>query len=69
MGGFIAACTQWISPALCPHEGEALGLLLAANWISQMGYSFVVFETDCKMLVDNIHKKGASFSVFGSIVL
>ena len=33
-------------------KAEALAFLVAMTWVHSIGYSVVIFETDCKKVVD-----------------
>lgn len=35
-------------------KGEAIGLLKAIQWIISMQYNFAIFESDCKVIVDEL---------------
>jgi ribonuclease HI len=37
-----------------PHEAEAWGLKAGIFWLRNFGYSSVVIELDCKLVVDGI---------------
>lgn len=51
-GSFIQACSICISQSLLVHEGEALGVLEALQCVHELGYSKVIIEIDCKVVVD-----------------
>lgn len=35
-------------------KGEAIGLLKAIQWITSMQYNFAIFESDSKVIVDEL---------------
>ncbi|MCH99218.1 hypothetical protein A2U01_0020229 [Trifolium medium] len=39
---------------MTPAEGEAWGLQQAMIWMKMLGYHKVIFEMDCKMVVDDV---------------
>lgn len=41
--------------AMTPSEREAWGLLQSLKWTISLGHHDVIFELDCKMVVDDIH--------------
>lgn len=67
-GAFIRARTDVFSPSLLVPEGEALGLLQALRWASEMGIGACIFEIDCKTVVDNIHSSKKDYPEFGVLI-
>ncbi|XP_058758252.1 uncharacterized protein LOC131631477 [Vicia villosa] len=66
-GMFITAQTKWFSPITDVDTGEALGLLAAINWVLDLGYDNVVFESDSKSVVDSVTIPKPNDSDFGTI--
>ncbi|XVE59431.1 hypothetical protein DITRI_Ditri05aG0046100 [Diplodiscus trichospermus] len=50
------------------HECEALTLLETLLWIRELGYSWVIFETDSKMVVDGLDSYFSNHTEFGAIL-
>jgi ribonuclease HI len=67
-GNFIMAGTLWQEGKFTVIEGEANALLEALKVMQQKGYSRVIFETDCKGVVDAIHNIHGGVSEFSSII-
>jgi ribonuclease HI len=65
---FIAAMTANTNAVMTAAEGEAWGLYQCIKWITSFGYHKVVFELDCKMVVDDIHNKYPNHSDYGSVI-
>ncbi|GAU22778.1 hypothetical protein TSUD_142170 [Trifolium subterraneum] len=55
-GDFIAAFSYHNNDTYTTAEAEAWGLCKGIEWITQLGHYKVMFELDCKMVVDDIHK-------------
>jgi ribonuclease HI len=51
---FIRAQILWRYGNPLPHEAEAWGLKAGIFWLRNFGYSSVVIELDCKLVVDGI---------------
>lgn len=67
-GAFVKARTVVCDQNLEPHEGEALGLLIALEWTRDLGLSNVVFELDAKLVVDKFHSNQADNTICGAII-
>jgi ribonuclease HI len=67
-GHFIATMTTNTDAGMTAAEGEAWGLYQGIKWITSSGYHKVVFELDCKMVVDDIHNNYPNHSEYGSII-
>jgi hypothetical protein len=67
-GAFILAKTEWFSPKSDVHVGEALGLLVALNWVHELNLGPVEFELDSKRVVDKFHSSSRDFTEFGVIM-
>jgi hypothetical protein len=67
-GAFILAKTEWFSPKSDVHVGEALGLLVALNWVHELNLGPVEFELDSKRVVDIFHSSSRDFTEFGVIM-
>lgn len=61
------ARTEWFTPLLLVHEGEAYCLLQAIRWIMDLGLVNITFELDCKIVVGAVHSKRKDASEFGAI--
>lgn len=51
-GEFMLAHVSSFGGVLSPAEGKALGLLRAMQWVITLHIDRVLFETDCKVVVD-----------------
>jgi hypothetical protein len=67
-GTFVAALTTYCEAVMTIAEGEAWGLYQGIQWISSLGYHNVIFELDCKMVVDDVHNSKMNLSEYGSII-
>jgi len=67
-GTFVAALTTYCEAVMTVAEGEAWGLYQGIQWISSLGYHNVIFELDCKMVVDDVHNSKMNLSEYGSII-
>ncbi|KAK2404967.1 hypothetical protein QL285_054266 [Trifolium repens] len=67
-GNFIRAQTLWSYGNPLPHEAEAWGLKAAIFWLRNLGYSSVVIELDCKLVVDGITGKLNFRTEFGMLL-
>ncbi|XP_058742674.1 uncharacterized protein LOC131615213 [Vicia villosa] len=63
----LRARTEWFSPITDVDTVEALGLLAAINWVLDLGYDNVVFESDSKSVVDSVTIHKPNDSDFGTI--
>jgi hypothetical protein len=54
-GHFVAAKSMYIDVVVSPAEGEAWGLHQGLLWMEIRGYHKVIFELDCKTVVDDVH--------------
>ncbi|KAK2379967.1 thioredoxin family protein [Trifolium repens] len=63
-GQFIIAMSTHINAVMTPTEAEAWALQQGILWMAMLGYRKVIFELDCKTVVDDInsskdnHSKG-----------
>lgn len=64
IGHFVMALTDWTKATMTAAEGEAWSLLQALRWASFSNLNFVIFEVDCKKVVDDIH----TANKYGSIL-
>jgi hypothetical protein len=53
-GNFIVAFSYHDNDSFTA-QAKAWGLYMDFEWVALMGYNKVIFENDCKMVVDNIH--------------
>ncbi|PNY09148.1 cytochrome p450 [Trifolium pratense] len=53
---FPMAQTAWSMSMMEVHEGEAASLLSALNWMQDWEADRIIFEPDCKTVVDVIHR-------------
>lgn len=65
---FIKARTAWLPQCIPVPEGEATGLLEAANWVRSLGLQNIVFEIDWKIVVDLINSPRIDISELGSLI-
>ncbi|KAK2362458.1 hypothetical protein QL285_087521 [Trifolium repens] len=74
MGACLRDESRGFIPAFSCHDNdmytaaEAWGLCKGIEWIAQLGYNKVIFEMDCKMVVDDVHKYKPNRSEYGSII-
>jgi hypothetical protein len=59
---------MYIDGIMTPAEGEAWGPQQAMRWMEMLGYHKVIFEMDCKMVVDDVHNKKQNVSEHGSLI-
>ncbi|MCI37991.1 hypothetical protein A2U01_0059219, partial [Trifolium medium] len=55
-GAFIVAFSCHDNGMYTAAEAKAWGLCKGIEWIAQLGHNKVMFELDCKMVVDDVHK-------------
>lgn len=67
-GNFVATRVSCIPGNMRVEEGEAMGLHEALSWIEDLGYSKVIFETNCKMVVHCLDSGLLEFSEFGELI-
>jgi len=67
-GRFVRAMTNVLNASMSPAESEAWGLHQGLKWITTLGHQKVIFESDCKMLVDDVHSNKVNHSEYGLIV-
>jgi len=46
MENLLCHCLEWFNPKLSVHEGEAMGLWNAMNWVLSLGFNNVSFECE-----------------------
>jgi ribonuclease HI len=68
VGSFAMAGTSWREGHYSIVEGEAYALYEALKALQQHGLTQVIFETDCKSVVDAIHNIHGGASEFSSII-
>ena len=68
MSAFIAYKGLRLPRLPTVKEGEALALFEAMTWVHSMGYSMVIFEIDCKEVVDALQHGLPNDSNFGLIL-
>lgn len=68
-GSFLACGMDRLTGLKHVHECEAIGLLEAMSWTSDMGFTNVVFECDLKMVIDAINSSEEIRKEFGSIIV
>ncbi|MCI29396.1 60S ribosomal protein L23, partial [Trifolium medium] len=67
-GNFIAAITANVDTVMTAAEGEAWSLYQGMQWIVTLGYNKVIFELDCKMVVDDVNNMRLNLSEYVSII-
>lgn len=65
---FMMAKSHWRDTMLSVKEGEAFALLVAIQWIKDIGLQYVIFESDSKSVVDNIHSSLLYVDEYGSLI-
>ncbi|GAU22170.1 hypothetical protein TSUD_251980 [Trifolium subterraneum] len=51
---FVAAFSSFIDGIFTPADAEAWGLLQGLEWLVKLGYSKVIIEMDCKIVVNDM---------------
>jgi len=54
-GAFAIARTEWETPCMNIIEGEAMGVLKALTWLTELSLTHVIVESDCKVVLDKIN--------------
>lgn len=54
-GSFSITQTSWTTNLLEVHKEEGMGLLCALQWLQDWEVDHIVFELDCKIVVNAIH--------------
>jgi ribonuclease HI len=67
-GNFIRAQTTWNHDNPLPQEAEVWGLKMVISWLQDLGFSNVVIELDCKLVVDGIRGKLNFLTEFGTML-
>lgn len=67
-GAYIMAKSVRWPHLLSVREGEAEGLLVALYWMQELGYANIIFELDCKVVVDSVSNSTLENSEFSSII-
>ncbi|CAH9116647.1 unnamed protein product [Cuscuta epithymum] len=67
-GRYIMARTEWWNTTFSPEEAEAWALRQAMTWMITKRYIRVIFESDCKRLVDDIRADRDIHLEYGSLV-
>jgi ribonuclease HI len=67
-GHFQLAGTNLVSSPFSVMEGEAMALIEAMEQVIQRGLSFVIFESDSKLVVDAISSRQAGVSEFSILI-
>ncbi|CAJ2637916.1 unnamed protein product [Trifolium pratense] len=67
-GRSVLAKSMWLSPICNVDIGEALGLLHAIKWVSELQLDAVDFALDSKLVVDYFNKGGCDITEFGDII-
>ncbi|XP_045831364.1 uncharacterized protein LOC123922710 [Trifolium pratense] len=67
-GSFILAMTAHEDVVMTAQEAEAWSLYQGIQWVASLGYNKVVFELDCKIVVDDVNKMSINQSEYGSII-
>ncbi|MCH91002.1 ribonuclease H protein [Trifolium medium] len=53
-GDFVAVFSSFRDGIFTPADAEAWGLLQGLEWLATLGYSKVIIEMDCKMVVNDV---------------
>jgi ribonuclease HI len=67
-GQFITAMSAYISAVMTPAEAEAWALQQGIMWMAMLGYRNVIFELDCKTVVDDINSSKDNHSEYGLLI-
>jgi ribonuclease HI len=67
-GNFILAMTTHENVVMTAQEAEAWSLYQGIQWVANLGYNKVIFELDCKIVVDDVNKMSINQSEYGSII-
>lgn len=55
VGQFVRVMSDVYKASMTSVESKVWGLLQGLKWTASLGYHRVVFENDCKMVVDDVH--------------
>lgn len=67
-GHFLKEKSAWFDGYLKPQEIEAMGLLEALRWLTQLGVHDVDIELDCKQVVDAFNGGSKFANEFRAII-
>ncbi|KAK2407645.1 Ribonuclease H superfamily protein [Trifolium repens] len=67
-GQFITAMSVHTSAVMTPAEAEAWALQQGIMWMAMLGYRNVIFELDCKTVVDDIDSSKDNHSEYGLLI-
>lgn len=67
-GNFVLAKTVSMQQLLNVKEGEALGLLESLKWMEELQVEDAIFESDCKLMVDQLYRCGSDLTEFGNLL-
>ena len=67
-GQFIAGMSNFSHCSLTPVEAEAWGLLEAIKFVVVKDISYVIFESDCKVIVDIVNSSHLPQNELGDIL-
>jgi len=67
-GRFVQVMTDVLKASMSPTESEAWELHQGLKWITTLGHQRIIFESDCKMLVDEVHSNKVNHSGYELIV-
>lgn len=65
---FIRVGTPWFSPITDVPLGETMCLLLAIQWVRELGLKDVIIKLDAKMVVDAFNSKNTDIFEFGCLI-
>ncbi|KAK2386904.1 hypothetical protein QL285_060742 [Trifolium repens] len=68
-GQFITAMSTHINAVMTPTEAEAWALQQGILWMAMLGYRKVIFELDCKTVVDDINSSKDNHSEYGLLIV
>lgn len=68
LGQFILVKTEHSWPLFGVKEGEATTVLMALKWFHELGVGSIILETNCKVVIDNIHSTTIDVNEFGDLI-
>lgn len=68
-GTFIKAFSEVHQGIPKPEEAEAVALYRAIQWAQQFQIQNIIFETDCKMVSDNIQSRNKGLNDFHYVIV
>jgi ribonuclease HI len=68
-GQFIISMSTHINAVMTPTKAEAWALQHGILWMAMLGYRKVIFEFDCKTVVDDINSSKDNHPAYGLLIV